>query len=326
MIASAEVSDVVHMVPMWRRRSTDPRPARSTQPGTAGRQRRTGRVTRRSCCRGPTVKPAPPRYHPGDVRRAARRPAGDVAPADDVRGRRPGDHRRHTGRLRHHRDRRGQGARRRGAGRVRHAGQSRPADPAVRHRADRDHRGDDRARAAAGRGAAGVSRVRPRCRAGRPQRALRHRVPQGGLREVRLPVAAAEGARHGRDRPPGAHPRRGAQPQAEHAGLVLRRPLRRATARSTTLGPPSTCCTRCSAGSAATGCSRSATRSSSPRRSPRRSAASAISPTACRTRRGCTCSGPSTTVRSTSACPRRSRPGSSPTSRRPRSAPGSPRC
>ena len=97
----------------------------------------------------------------------------------------------------------------------------------------------------------------PGARCGGPQRAVRHRLPQGGLRQARLPVAQADRAGHGGAGPPGADPRRGAQPQARHAGRVLRRPRPRPTGRSTTRGPRSTCCTGCSPGSAATGSSRS---------------------------------------------------------------------
>ena len=62
---------------------------------------------------------------------------------------------------------------------------------------------------------------------------VRHRLPQGGLRAARLPLAEAAGARHRRAGPPGAHPRRGAQPQARHAG------------RATSAPPPSPPTARC---------------------------------------------------------------------------------
>ena len=69
-------------------------------------------------------------------------------------------------------------------------------------------------------------------------------LPQGGLRPARLPLAQPAGARHRRAGPPGADPRRGAQPQARHPrGLLPHRHPARPTGRSTTPGPPSTCCT-----------------------------------------------------------------------------------
>ena len=79
---------------------------------------------------------------------------------------------------------------------------------------------------------------------GRPQRPVRRGVPQGRLRPARLPLAQPAGAGHRRAGPPGADPRRGAQPQARHARRATSAPPpSRPTARWTTPGPPSTCCT-----------------------------------------------------------------------------------
>ena len=72
-------------------------------------------------------------------------------------------------------------------------------------------------------GPARVPRVRPRQRARRAQRPVRHVVPQGGGAVHRASVAGLPGARH---RPPGpaaGHAGRGAQPQALLAGRRLRR-------------------------------------------------------------------------------------------------------
>ena len=102
-----------------------------------------------------------------------------------------------------------------------------------------------------GDGAAGVPRVRPRRGAGRAQRALRPRLPQGGVRARTASRWPAGGlGRHRRPGPPAAHPRRGAQLQAGHPRALLpRHHLPHATARWTTPGPPSTSCTACSSGS-----------------------------------------------------------------------------
>ena len=74
------------------------------------------------------------------------------------------------------------------------------------------------------RGPPGVPRVRPRRRARRAQRAVRHRLPQG--RGAPRTGHAWPRFRGGRHRPPGpaaADPRRGAQPQAVHPRRALRR-------------------------------------------------------------------------------------------------------
>ena len=70
-----------------------------------------------------------------------------------------------------------------GLGRVPDAGQPGRADPAVHLGAHRHQQRDGRRRPAARHRAAGVPRVRRARRgAGRAQRAVRHRLPQGGLR------------------------------------------------------------------------------------------------------------------------------------------------
>ena len=138
-----------------------------------------------------------------------------------VRRARPGDHRRRAGREWHHRGRRGQGPRRRTARRVRHPGQSRRSDPAVHHRADRHYRGHGRPRAAGGGGPATAAGVPLRRGLRRPQRPVRHRLPQGGLRPARLPVAESSRARHRRAGPSAAHRRRGRQLPARHARDAL---------------------------------------------------------------------------------------------------------
>ena len=100
------------------------------------------------------------------------------------------------------------------------------------------------------RRAARLPRVRPRRGAGRPQRAVRPRLPQGRVRGERHRLAAGRLRRHRRPGPPAAHPRRGAQLQAGHPrAVLLARPPRPPTARSTTPARPSTCCTGCSSGS-----------------------------------------------------------------------------
>ena len=62
-----------------------------------------------------------------------------------------------------------------------------------------------------------VPRVRPGLRAGGPQRAVRRRVPAALRRAAGPAVAAVRGARHRQARPPGDHPRRRAQLQAQLA-------------------------------------------------------------------------------------------------------------
>ena len=64
--------------------------------------------------------------------------------------------------------------------------------------------------------AARVPRVRPRRGPGRAQRAVRPRLPQGGVRRERHRLAGRGLGRHRRPGPPAAHPRRGAQLQAGH--------------------------------------------------------------------------------------------------------------
>ena len=69
----------------------------------------------------------------------------------------------------------------------------------------------------------GVPGVRPRRGPGRAQRAVRPRLPQGGVRRERHRLAGRRIGRHRRPGPPAAQPRRGAQLQAGHAGALLPR-------------------------------------------------------------------------------------------------------
>ena len=140
-----------------------------------------------------------------------------------LRRRRPRDHRRQPRRVRHHRDRCGQGARRRGGRRVPDPGQPRCRHPGVHLGAHRHHRLHGGRRTAHRVGPTGVPRVRRRFGARRAQRRLRHLVPQGGGPAHRARVARLRGARHRAPGPAAGAPRRGAQPSAGLAGAALPR-------------------------------------------------------------------------------------------------------
>ena len=137
-----------------------------------------------------------------------------------------------------------------GARRVPDAGRPGPRDPALHQRPDRDHLDDGRRGPADRRGAAGVPRVRPRRGAGRAQRAVRPRLPQGRVRRERH--------RAGRPRPPSTPPSSPAGcspatrcptaswPPSRRSSAPRRRPP---TGRWTTPARPSTSCTGSSSGS-----------------------------------------------------------------------------
>ena len=135
----------------WCRGWSSAHPFQVTCPPTLGRAtdsplpRRPGPPTGPPprACAGLSVRP--PAYGqghddgPGHVRRPGHAPV-----VRDLRRRRPRDHRRQPGRVRHHRDRRGQGARRRGARRVPDPGQPGRPHPGVHLGAHRHHRRDGR--------------------------------------------------------------------------------------------------------------------------------------------------------------------------------------
>ena len=141
-----------------------------------------------------------------------------------LRRRRPGDHGRQPRSGAHHRGRRGQGARRRGDRRVPDAGQPGRADPGVHLRPHRHHR----PRWSPARRAS--SSVLPAfLEFARGAVLVAHNAPFdiGFLKAAARPhgprLAPVPGGRH---RPPGpaaGDPRRGAQPQAVHAGAAVRR-------------------------------------------------------------------------------------------------------
>ena len=99
-------------------------------------------------------------------------------------------------------------------------------DPGVHLGAHRHHRRHGRGRPADRGGAAGLPRVRRRLGARRPQRRLRHLLPQGRGPAHRARVAGLPRPRHGAPGPPARAPRRGAQPPARlpRAGSSGRRP------------------------------------------------------------------------------------------------------
>ena len=150
--------------------------------------------------------------------------------------------------------------------------------------------------------AAGVPRVRPRQRAGRAQRAVRRRLPQGGLRRAR--TCRGPGSRSSTPRcwPAGCSPATkcptASCPRSRRSSAP---PPRRRTGRCTTRARRSTCCTGCSSGSAASACTRCPSCARSPRRSPRRSGASGTSPTGCPRCRASTSSATRRAGRCTSA-------------------------
>ena len=133
----------------------------------------------------------------------------------------------------------------------------------------------------------------PGLRAGRPQRRLRRRLPQGRRRaRCGIALAGARGARHRPAGPPRGHARRGAQPQAVARWRALfggRRPPEPPRA-ARTRGPPSTSCTACSAGSATSASRRWRSSATYTRACRPPSAASATWPRRCRTRRASTSS------------------------------------
>ena len=132
----------------------------------------------------------------------------------------PRDHRRHRGRWRHHRDRRGQAPRRAAARHLPDLRQPRPLDPAPDHPAH-GHLGVDGGRRSPPDAVhAHVPRVPGRRRDRRPQRALRPRLPQRCPRALGAAQAAQPRPRHAAPRPPPG-PRRGAQLPPGHARRSL---------------------------------------------------------------------------------------------------------
>ena len=255
---------------------------------------------------------------PGHVRRPGHAPV-----VGDLRRRRPRDHRREPGRVRHHRDRRGQGARRRGGRRVpdpRQPGRAIPAFISVLTGITDAHGGR---RPAHRVGAARRSSSSP------PASVLvAHNAGfdicflKAAARAHRARVARLRRARHPAPRPPARAARRGAQPPARLAGRSSARRRRPTTAPCTTPGRPSTCSTASSSGSATSACARSRSSRATAHGSPRRSGASGSSPTRCRTRPGSTSSRTATAGCSMSARAATSAPGSAPTSPPPSSAAG----
>ena len=176
---------------------------------------------------------------PAHVRRA-----GPPAARHHLHRRRPRDDRRlGRGRVDDHRDRRGQGAGRGGARRVPDPGQPAHRDPAVHRGAHRHQQLDGRRRPAHRLGAAGLPRVRGGHRPGRPQRAVRRRVPAPLRRAAGPRLAQLRGPRHRQAGPPGDHPRRRPNCKLSSLARVFRSRPRRTTGRCPTPGRRSTSCT-----------------------------------------------------------------------------------
>ena len=156
------------------------------------------------------------RGHPVDLRRP-----GPWAEPGDLRRGRPGDRRGQPRGRRDHRDRGGEGPGRRGGRAVPDPGAPRPAAPAVHPGTDGHHRRDAPRRSPAVGGPARVPGVRPRSRAGGPQRSLRRELPQGRLRTPGHDLAGSSHPGHRPAGPARPDPRRGPQLQARHARPAL---------------------------------------------------------------------------------------------------------